>query len=110
MNQPDLFTELDARDVALDRIEDANHARIDDAYDDARARIQAARPMEKMTSDTILPDISRYNFTDGRAVGAIMRKLISANLIRPVRPTEYRPSTRPGNHAAPRRVYIKSTL
>jgi len=106
--QQSLFSETASRDLAIDQVEYTNTNRIDDAYIDALSRVDRADREEKLTSDTILPDIDQYKFTDGRAVGAIMRKLISAKVIVPIVPTEYRPSTRPGNHARPGRVYIKA--
>ena len=64
-------------------------------------------PLKLMvTSDTILPDIKRYGFSDGRVVGALMRHLIKDGSI--TRTPHMRNSIRAGNHCAPRRVYVNN--
>lgn len=95
-------TEAQAANNAIQQVEDNNSPDpFEEAYQDA-LNLLSVLP-QKVTSDTIFPDLDKYNFTDGRVVGSLMRKLITNKVI--TLTAKYRPSERPGNHGAPRRVY-----
>jgi len=94
--------EEEARESALQRVEDVNSpCPLDRAEADA---IKALVTLPELVSaDTILPDLSRYGFTDNRAIGAIMRRLLAKGLIAPT--GGYRKSQRGGSHLMPKAVY-----
>lgn len=100
-------TEKDRLADALETVAENNADPIEAALADARETIRVAssiNPGAEFTSDTVLPDLSPYGFTDGRAVGSIMRRLVASGDLVKV-PGRYRPSTRKGNHLTPRQVY-----
>ena len=97
------FAERQARDAAINQVEENNSPSPIDAAMEEAERNLALLPLH-VTCDIILPDIKKFGFTDGRAVGAIMRKLAKSGMIEPTE--NYRQSTRKGNHRVPRRVYL----
>lgn len=96
-----LFEEA-AKELAICRVEEANSP---DPLDEAEAdAITALRSLPGLvSSDTILPDLSRYGFTDNRAMGPIMRRLLAKGFITPT--GDYRKSQRGGSHRMPKAVY-----
>tara|TARA_R110002051_G_scaffold63430_1_gene115543 strand:- start:583 stop:927 length:345 start_codon:yes stop_codon:yes gene_type:complete len=106
MNQAPLVFEAHNTELAIKRVEDANSP---DPLDEAEAdAIKALTSLpELVSSDTILPDISGYGFTDNRAMGPIMRRLLKKGLITPT--GDYRKSQRGGSHRMPKAVYRNTT-
>tara|TARA_R110000772_G_scaffold83288_11_gene176154 strand:+ start:1720 stop:2082 length:363 start_codon:yes stop_codon:yes gene_type:complete len=103
-NQPefDFKREESHRDSAIDAVEESNLTPIDRAKIDALDNLRDL-PRE-VSSDTILPNLKKYDFSDNRAVGAVMRWLVKEEFIEWTSST--RKSTRRGNHLADRRIYI----
>ena len=94
--------EVAATEQAIQRVEDANTPDpMAMAYADAVKNLRDLPGC--VSSDTILPSLAVYGFTDNRAMGPIMRHLITAGHLAPT--GEHRKSSRPGNHQAPRAVY-----
>lgn len=92
------------RDQAIARVEDRNEPGPNDrALAEVEERLRRLPIGAEITSDSLLPDLSRFGFSDPRAVGAIMKRALAAGWIRPT--DRFRNSTRPGNHCAPRRIY-----
>ena len=108
MNDQDEFDfhdERDRREEAIKKTVDHNSP---DPYNTAiEDAVQNLRHLPKhVSSDTILPDIEQYNFSDNRTVGAVVRWLEAHKFIE--RTDVHRDSTRVGSHLAPRRVYINT--
>ena len=78
-----------------------NNAAIDAAVAEAIENLRDL-PMD-VSADTILPDISKYGFTDPRVMGPIMRRLTKAGAIQVT--GQYRKSRRLGNHRKPIAIY-----
>lgn len=101
----DLFDygrERERRDRAMRDVEDHNEPSPNDvAYADAVALLPRLPSM--VASDTIIPDLERYGFSDNRAVGPIILRLQRDGLITPT--AGFRKSKRSGNHLVPIRVY-----
>jgi|DEB0MinimDraft_6_1074348.scaffolds.fasta_scaffold66955_2 hypothetical protein len=100
-------TEKDRRDDGIALVEENNLSPIERALAEARetlALLASMNPEEVVTSDSLFPDLGKYGFTDGRAVGAIMRRLICEGLLEKL-PGQFRESKRPGNHLTPRQCY-----
>ena len=76
-----------------------------EAYEDALDLL--VKLPEEVTSDTAFPHLDKYDFTDRRVVGPLMRQLQKDGKIRMT--TKYRPSGRVGNHGCPRRIYVNLT-
>ena len=95
-----------ATELSIKRVDDANTP---DPLDEAlRAAIATlGRLPARVSSDTILPDLARFGFSDNRAMGPLMRRLRIQGHISPT--GEYRKSVRPGSHGAPRAVYRNTT-
>ena len=101
---PDLgpLFEAAATEEAIQRVEEANSPDpMEMAYSHAVKNLR--RLPDLVSSDTILPSLSQYGFTDNRAMGPLMRRLMDAGHIQPT--GEFRKSTRPGNHRVPKAVY-----
>tara|TARA_R110000765_G_scaffold238604_1_gene341304 strand:+ start:93 stop:479 length:387 start_codon:yes stop_codon:yes gene_type:complete len=94
--------ESQATELAIRRVDAANSpAPLDRAEADGIAKL-AGLPI-LVSSDSIFPSLDEYGFSDNRAVGPLMRRLVVAGKIRPT--GDYRKSRRPGSHGAPRAVY-----
>ena len=106
---PDLgpLFEAAATEEAIQRVEEANSPDpLDVAYSHA---VQNLRRLPALvSSDTILPSLAQYGFTDNRAMGPLMRRLMDAGHIQAT--GEFRKSTRPGNHGVPKAVYRNAHL
>jgi hypothetical protein len=99
--------EAHAAELAIRRVEDANSPDpLDEAEADAITAL-ASLP-ELVSSDTILPDLSRYGFTDNRAMGPIMRRLVAKGFLATT--GTFRKSERQGSHRRPTAVYLNTTI
>lgn len=98
----DFIRESLATELGIKRVEAANDPDPIDAAEAAAIATLARLPWY-VSSDTILPDIGVFGFTDNRAMGPIMRRLVKAGHITPS--GEYRNSLRAGNHGNPVAVY-----
>lgn len=78
-----------------------NNVAIDEAEADALENLRNL-PKE-VSSDTILPELSKYGFTDTRVMGPIMRRLAKAGAIEVT--GRYRKSRRSGSHRMPKAIY-----
>ena len=95
--------EAERKFEAIDRVEENNSPDpLEQAKADAVANLD--RLPEKVSSDTILPDLEVYGFTDPRAMGPVMIYLKKQRHIEPA--GEWRKSVRPGNHQVPKAVYL----
>lgn len=91
-----------ATELAIKRVDEANTP--DPlAAAEANAIATLATLPSLVSSDTILPDLEKYGFSDNRAIGPLMRRLVRKGHIAPT--GEYRKSKRPGSHGVPRAVY-----
>ena len=90
---------------AINVVENNNSA-IDAAVADAIENLRDL-PVE-VSSDTILPDLSKYGFTDSRVMGPIMRRLAKAGAIQLT--GRYRKSRRLGSHRMPKAIYHNRVL
>ena len=89
-------------EVSIQRVEDANSPdTYDRALEDAIRRL--GRLPELVTSESILPDLSAYGFTDNRAMGPLMRRLIAQGHI--TRTGTFKETKRLGSNTMPRPVY-----
>tara|TARA_B100000686_G_C16381786_1_gene757909 strand:+ start:137 stop:487 length:351 start_codon:yes stop_codon:yes gene_type:complete len=89
-------------EICIERVEAANSPDpLDLAQKDAIRRL-AGLP-ELVTSETILPDLAGYGFTDNRAMGPLMRRLIAQGHI--TRTGTFRVTKRAGSNTMPRPVY-----
>lgn len=95
----------EARDKAIETVEKNNSpGGIEEAVEDAVKLLKTLPNGEEVTSDTLVPDLAKYGFSDNRAVGVVMRRLTSNGFIKPT--DKFRASKRPGNHLTPRKVYF----
>ena len=94
--------EAAATEEAIQRVEEANSPDpLDMAYSHAVKNLRRLPAL--VSSGTILPTLAEYGFTDHRAMGPLMRRLMDAGHIQPT--GDFRKSIRPGNHGVPKAVY-----
>jgi len=91
-----------ATEVAIARVEEANTPSPLDVAEADAIKTLAGLP-EYVTSDMILPDLAVYGFTDNRAMGPLMRRLISGGHITGTE--SFRLTKRIGSNRMPRPVY-----
>lgn len=97
-----IFAEEQAKAEAMAQVEANNTpAPLDRAYADAVAKLPSLPPL--VSVDTIVPDISIYDFTDGRALGPLMVRLMKERYLD--KTDQHRKSVRKGNHRVPRQLY-----
>lgn len=89
------------KEKALKCLKTKNEAAINNCVHDCIQRLKEAG--STITADELVPNLSIYNFSDGRALGAVMIRLRKLGHIEPT--TEYRESVRLGSHGVPRRIY-----
>lgn len=92
------------KNAAIELVAENNADPVGQAEADALDNL-AYLPRE-VSSDTILPDLSKYGFTDGRAMGPIMKRLVKSGAITPT--GQFRKSQRPGSHRMPKAVYTNN--
>lgn len=102
MNTKNKHNESKAKDSGIERVESANIPPIKLAEIKAIENLRSL-PRE-VSSDTILPNIADFGFTDGRAVGPLMMRLVRLGAI--TRTDGFRKSVRSGSHQTPRAVYL----
>jgi len=96
------YAEQEATESAITVVEENNSpSPLDEAEKDALTNLRHLP--EKVSSDTILPNLAKYGFTDTRAMGPIMRRLAKAGAIKAT--GEYRKSQRIGSHRMPKAIY-----
>jgi len=94
-------TEHQAKDAGIETSASSNLSAMDRASDTALDNLRSL-PVE-VSSDTILPNLHDFGFTDDRVMGPVMLRLIKVGAIVPT--YRYRQSTRLGSHRTPRSVY-----
>jgi len=90
-----------ARDKALDRLQTANEQRIARAVREIR---KVAPLLREFTTDDLFPDPAAWDFTDPRAIGAVMQQAKRLGLIKPT--DRVRNSNQSTCHARPKRVWV----
>ena len=101
-----LFDEAAKRDLAIEQVERNNLPPVDRAVLDAIAILDTLPTGAEVASDQLVPDLDKYGFTDNRAVGPVMRRLVKKRVIKVDPLGRFRPSDREGNHRVPIRIYI----
>jgi predicted acetyltransferase len=94
----------DERDAAIKQVEQNSMPATEIAYADMVKNLQSMPMGAEVTSDTILPKIDHYGFSDPRAVGPLMLRLRKNKCIQQT--GRVRPSLRAGNHAVPKAIYL----
>tara|TARA_R110000824_G_scaffold112909_2_gene262392 strand:- start:559 stop:936 length:378 start_codon:yes stop_codon:yes gene_type:complete len=91
-----------ATELAIERVEATN---LPNPLEKAEANAIAylSRLPALVSSDSIFPTLGTYGFSDNRAIGPLMRRLVRNGHISAT--GRYRKSRRPGSHGAPRAVY-----
>ena len=94
--------ESQATELAIQRVENANAPDpLASAEENAIATLAGLPAL--VSADSIFPHLTGYGFSDNRAIGPLMRRLVRNGHISAT--GEYRKSKRPGSHGAPRAVY-----
>ena len=100
--------ESESKEKAIAQVEENNSPDpIKTAIRDAIAILGGIPAWAEVTSETVLPDLDQYGFTDNRAAGPIMRKLATLGYITPEPNGKHVKSTRANNHQRPIRVYLR---
>jgi len=89
-------------ELAIRRVEEANTPHPLDLAEADAIQTLAGLP-EFVTSEAILPDLSIYGFSDNRAMGPLMRRLITKRHL--THTGTFRETKRHGSHRMPRPVY-----
>ena len=97
------LTEKQKAAEAVETLERRNEPCLDVAERDALVLMRRLGRGARVTSDQLIPEVGKYGFSDNRAVGAVMLRLIHGGHL--VRTSHFRTSQRHGNHGCPRRVY-----
>ena len=98
--------ENEARDEAIDRVGNNNAEGRDVAYADAVRQLSQLPDGVEVSSYSLWPDLTIYQFTDNRAAGAVTKALARDGYIKPT--TQFKPSPRVGCHKAPMRIYLNT--
>ena len=92
----------ESTEASIQQVEDANTPDpLDVAQLDAIRRLESLP--EFVTADVILPDLAQYGFTDNRAMGPLMRRLVTGGHLS--RTGEFRQTKRGRSNTMPRPVY-----
>lgn len=94
---------LTYRDRAIAKVEQSNEGLVSKAVDYVRF---AAPRLGTFTTDDLF-DASEWAFTDGRALGAVMKKAAKLGYIKAT--DQYRKSNQPRCHARPKRVWLANS-
>jgi hypothetical protein len=102
---PSIEEEKDKRDTSIGHTLSKNYLAIKQCLVDSINTLGNNSFEDGVTSDVLVPDLSPYEFSDGRALGAVMIKLQKRGYLQPT--DCFRLSTRKASHCRPQRVYLK---
>lgn len=106
--EPNTVNEAE-RDAAIDAVEQANADdlfRIEQAMQDGLSELLALPDGAEVSSDVLFPDLVKYQFTDNRAIGPVMKRLVAEGHLEMTE--RFRRSRRAGNHCGTVRIYMNA--